>query len=132
MLRNLSWALLILNDLSLFELISLRMSFCTLFTTPSDRCLFLAKIRRPLHGLGLAVIRLPSIRKLFFSRGSPRRSKYKPEKIRARRNPTGAESGSTAQYARNPRNPQTLVRAGGTVTRSAREEKRRRGEGLEI
>lgn len=57
--RNLSWALLILKARSGLEQISRHWSFFTLFTTPSTRGLFLATIRRPEQGRGLADILLP-------------------------------------------------------------------------
>lgn len=61
MLRNLSWALLMLKARSLLERISRLCNFFTLFTNTSPRGLFLATTLRPEHGLGLADILLPSI-----------------------------------------------------------------------
>lgn len=63
MLRNRSWASLMLKARSRFEEISLLWSFFTLLTNPSrpPRGRFFATTRRPQHGLGLAVILLPSI-----------------------------------------------------------------------
>lgn len=63
MLRNRSWALLMLKARSRLEQISRLWSFFTLFTNPSKppRGRFFATTRRPEHGLGLAVILLPSI-----------------------------------------------------------------------
>lgn len=62
-LRNLSWASLIVKARSLLELISRRWSFLTLLTKPSTppiRGRFLAATTlRPLHGRGLADILLP-------------------------------------------------------------------------
>lgn len=58
MLRNLSWALLVLKARSRLEEISRLCSFLTLLTKPSARGLLLATTRRPEHGLGLADILL--------------------------------------------------------------------------
>lgn len=63
MLRNLSWASVIVNARSRLELISRRWSFLTLLTKPSKpaqlRRRFFAKTLLPLQGLGLADILLP-------------------------------------------------------------------------
>lgn len=60
MLRNLSCASVMEKARSRLELISRRWSFLTLLTNPSTRRgLFFATTRRPQHGRGLTVIRLP-------------------------------------------------------------------------
>lgn len=63
MLRNRSWASLMLKARSRLEEISLLWSFFTLLTKPSrpPRGRFFATTRRPQHGLGLAVILRPSM-----------------------------------------------------------------------
>lgn len=60
-LRNLSWAVLMLKARSFLEEISRLWSFLTLLTNPSTRALFFATILLPQHGLGLADILLPSM-----------------------------------------------------------------------
>ena len=61
MLRKRSCVALMAKARSRRELISRRCSFRTLLTTDSCLGLFLATTRRPLHGRGLAEIRLGSI-----------------------------------------------------------------------
>lgn len=61
MLRKRSCAALMVKVRSRRELISRRCSFRTLLTTASCLGLFLATTRRPLHGRGLADMRLGSI-----------------------------------------------------------------------
>jgi hypothetical protein len=61
MLRKRSCAEFMAKERSRLELISLRWSFLTLLTGASCLGRFLATTRRPLHGRGLAEIRLASI-----------------------------------------------------------------------
>jgi hypothetical protein len=61
MLRKRSCAEFMAKERSRRELISLRWSFLTLLTGASCLGRFLATTRRPLHGRGLAEIRLASI-----------------------------------------------------------------------
>lgn len=68
-LRNLSWALLILKARSRLEEISRLCNFLTVLTNPLVRGLFFANILLPEQGLGFADILLPSIllRYLYFT-----------------------------------------------------------------
>ena len=62
MLRNRSWALLILKPRSRLDEISRLWSFLTLLRNPSTRARFFeAETRRPAHGRGIADILRPSI-----------------------------------------------------------------------
>jgi hypothetical protein len=77
-LRNLSWALVMLKERSGLEEISLLWSFLTLFKNPSERPrFFAANILLPEHGLGFAAdILLPSIIFSFFIFIFPRARTY--------------------------------------------------------
>lgn len=90
-LRNRSWASMILKPRILLVQISRRWSFLTLLINPSPapprRGFFFATTRRPQQGLGLTVILLPPLPSISQANSFPKTTKEPPLKIHLYKNP---------------------------------------------